>query len=101
MGSAITIPLNTAELFCPVLTASAFSGCKLMTIKGFTGSYAETYAAKNGIPFEPISALPQHPIGDISGDNALSVDDAQRILNYYVLNTLSDTPVSWNELFAA
>jgi hypothetical protein len=36
--------------------------------------------------------------GDINGDKEITVEDAQFILLYYVNNTLSGTPVTWDEL---
>ena len=35
---------------------------------------------------------------NVNKDNEVSVDDAQTILLYYVRNTLSGTPTTWDEL---
>ena len=32
----------------------SFSRCENITIKGYAGSYVETYAKENGIPFEEV-----------------------------------------------
>lgn len=46
----ITIPQTVMSIH-----ENAFSGCnELMTIKGYTGSYAETFAKNNGIDFDSI-----------------------------------------------
>ena len=48
--SEITIPSTVTSIY-----NNAFSGCdSLQTIKGYTGSYAETYAKNNGFTFESI-----------------------------------------------
>lgn len=49
----ITIPQTVMSIY-----ENAFSGCnKLMTIKGYTGSYAETFAKNKGIDFESIGNI--------------------------------------------
>ena len=40
----------------------------------------------------------QAKAANVNGDNEVSVDDAQMILIYYVMNTLSGTPTTWEEL---
>ena len=40
----------------------------------------------------------QKRAGDINGDGAISIEDAQMILVYYVNRTISDQPVTWEEL---
>ena len=37
------------------VTYTVFYQCENLTIKGYAGSYAETYAKESGIPFEEIS----------------------------------------------
>lgn len=49
----ITIPQTVMSIH-----ENAFSGCnELMTIKGYTGSYAETFAKNKGIDFESIGEI--------------------------------------------
>lgn len=64
--NSVTSIYNCAFVGCSSLTsitlsdsvksigACAFDGCYELTIKGYAGSYAETYAKENGIPFEEI-----------------------------------------------
>ena len=40
----------------------------------------------------------QRLAGDVNSDGAISVEDAQMILRYYVCNTLSGRSVTWEEL---
>ena len=66
LGNSVTSIYNFAFVGCSSLTsitlsdsvksigACAFDGCYELTIKGYAGSYAETYAKENGIPFEEI-----------------------------------------------
>ena len=66
LGNSVTSIYNLAFLDCSSLTSitlsdsvksigeDAFDGCYELTIKGYAGSYAETYAKENGIPFEEI-----------------------------------------------
>ena len=49
--SSIVIPNSVTKI-----EAKAFTGCDKLTIKGNSDSYAQTYAQKNGIPFEDINA---------------------------------------------
>lgn len=41
---------------------------------------------------------PAYTLGDVNEDGIISVDDAQLILLYYVKNTLSHTPTTWDEI---
>ena len=55
--SEITIPSTVTRIF-----NNAFSGCdSLQTIKGYTGSYAETFAINEGIDFHSIGEVPKPP----------------------------------------
>ena len=55
--SEITIPSTVTSIY-----NNAFSGCdSLQTIKGYTGSYAETFANNNGINFDPIGGEAPEP----------------------------------------
>lgn len=62
---------NLTEVLIPAsvtqIAANAFNGCDNLTIKGETGSYAETYADEHGIYFES-TGEPEPPITPISGD---------------------------------
>ena len=69
----------------------AFRNCDNLTIKGYTGSYAETYAKENNIPFIALDAAPALEPGDVSGDGKVGADDAQLVLQAYV-NTLAGKP---------
>ena len=40
----------------------------------------------------------QAQAADVNRDREISVDDAQTILMYYVKNSLSHTPTSWEDL---
>ena len=40
----------------------------------------------------------QMKAADVNHDGEVSVDDAQTILIYYVRNTLSGTPTTWDEV---
>ena len=100
--TSITIPGSVTSI-----SDWAFSGCKKLTIKGVAGSYAESFAKKNNIPFEVISGsgsgttnTATTPVtttttvttptktevqsGDINGDDTISVEDAQFALLAYV-----------------
>ncbi len=48
--------------------AGAFDGCPSLTISGYAGSTAETYAKENNIPFETISSVKEIASGTC-GDN--------------------------------
>ena len=50
--TSITIPSSVTNI-----SEWAFTGCKKLTIKGYTGSYAESYASANNIPFSSIGEL--------------------------------------------
>ena len=49
--TSVTIPASVTDI-----SSSAFSGCKNLTIYGQAGSYAETFAREQGIPFVAGSA---------------------------------------------
>ena len=57
---SITIPASVTDI-----GQSAFANCKKLTIKGYTGSAAETCAKNNDIPFESLGDAPQ--TGEQSG----------------------------------
>lgn len=58
-------------------------------IKGYDGSTAEAYAAKYGYKFESLGAVPLK--GDIDGNGAVELDDAQLALAAYT-NQLAHKP---------
>ncbi|MBR3268682.1 MAG: dockerin type I repeat-containing protein, partial [Oscillospiraceae bacterium] len=58
-------------------------------IKGYDGSTAEAYAAKYGYKFESLGAVPLK--GDIDGNGAVELDDAQLALAAYT-NQLARKP---------
>lgn len=67
---------------------TAFFDCPNLTIYGKTGSYAETYAAKNDIPFEPLSG-PAVLLGDVNGDGVVNNKDLgllQRYINGWTVS---------------
>ena len=66
---SITIPDSVTSI-----GKNAFSGCKKLTIKGYAGSYAETYAKANKIPFESIGDVPVLK-GDVNGDGDFNISD--------------------------
>ncbi len=51
---SITIPAGVSDI-----SEWAFVNCKKLTIKGYSGSYAETYAAEKEIPFSSLGSVPE------------------------------------------
>ncbi len=76
--TSIMIPNNVTSI-----DEFAFTGCKKLTIRGYENSYAETYAAEQNIPFVSLGAPPAPLRGDLTGDDAVSVEDAQLTLRAY------------------
>ena len=67
----------------------AFEGCKNLTIYGRFGSYAETYAKENNIPFKssgspavthPAPTVTPYSTGDVTGDSTINAKDANAVL---------------------
>jgi len=58
---SVTIPADVT-----VISAGTFYGCYNLTIKGYAGTYAETFAKENSIPFE---ALDYEMITGTCGDS--------------------------------
>lgn len=56
----------------------AFRNCDALTIYGRPGSYAETYAAENEIPFVALGS--DAASGDVNGDGAVDAVDARWVL---------------------
>lgn len=67
--TSIVIPKSVIRI-----DKSAFWGANNVTIYGYSGSYAETYAFENDIPFV---ALDEEPtlLGDVNGDSEINVVD--------------------------
>jgi hypothetical protein len=95
----ITIPDSVTEI-----GANAFNGCDDLTIYGFAGSYAETYANENNIPFAEVSEIPTKPTtpdkiqGDLDGDEEISIVDivivAKIVLNHETETLTADVIIS-------
>ncbi|MDR0983450.1 MAG: leucine-rich repeat protein [Ruminococcus sp.] len=76
----VTIPSSVTEI-----GSNAFLSCRNVTVYGYTGSYAETYAEENDIPFAEIEGgiaeptEPTEPTGDfiynISDDGTAEITD--------------------------
>lgn len=96
---SITLPNSVTTIdtgafsFCDSLTSviipdsvtsiddTAFFDCPNLTIYGKTGSYAETYAAKNGILFEALDESTNLP-GDVNGDDVVNNKDLGLLQRY-------------------
>ena len=52
----VTVPESVTEV-----VDHAFDGCPRLTLYGYDGSYIETYANENGIPFVSLGAAPARP----------------------------------------
>ena len=74
---SITIPAGVREIGW-----HAFYRCKNLTIYGYKGSSAETYANENNIPFIALDDTDKVTLGDINGDGKVSIDDATLIQKY-------------------
>lgn len=87
--SEITLPDSVVSI-----DPSAFAECsELLSIKGYGGSYAQTYANENKINFitiekkEPIDTIPETTEGlpgDANNDGAVSAVDIVSIMKYIV-----------------
>lgn len=51
-----------------LITSTTFSGCNQLTIYGYKGSYAETFAAARGIPFVELTKPPLYNIAPVEDD---------------------------------
>lgn len=65
--TSILIPVSVESI-----ANTAFSSCFNLTIYGVSGSYAETYAAENGIEFSTLS-MPEYDYGDYDMTATVSV----------------------------
>ena len=68
--TSITIPDSVTSI-----GKSAFAGCTSLTIYGYAGSYAESYAKENDIPFKVIEKTAETKPGDLNGDNSVNLKD--------------------------
>ena len=71
----VTIPASVTQI-----AANAFNGCEDLTIKVESGSYAETYAAENGIHIESADVPVGKIMGDVDGDGTVTSADALSVL---------------------
>ena len=63
-----------------------------LTIKGYAGSYAETYATEHNISFELLGNAPVlEPFPDMDGDGEITARDAQKVLSAFA-EILSENP---------
>ena len=62
---------------------SAFSGCSLVTIYGTDGSYAQTYAAENGLSFSAEEIPDTEFQTETAGDWSILTDGKQAIITGY------------------
>ena len=75
----ITIPQSVTSI-----VPNAFDGCERVMIAGYSGSYAETYAEMNNIPFEAIDAA---VLRDFSGDGKTDIKDAVLLSRFITQDT--------------
>ena len=68
------------------------------TIRGYTDSTAQAYAEKYGCKFESIGDAPEVKQGDFNGDEQISLDDAQGVLQYYTQTLAGKKPLAANAL---
>ena len=78
----ITIPDSVTSI-----ESNAFSQCTSLVIKGYTGSYAETFANINRIPFESLGDAPREIMGDVNNDGSVSIADAVTLQNFLLGRT--------------
>lgn len=71
---SITIPASVTEM-----SDYTFQYCRNLTIYGYKGSYAESFAAENDIPFVAIGDKPGVIRGDADGDGEVTILDATAI----------------------
>lgn len=64
-----------------------------ITIKGYSGTVAETYAKENGFTFISLGNV-ENTLGDVNGDGVISILDATEIQKYLAsLSNLSDNQI--------
>lgn len=75
---SVTIPESVTSI-----KNSAFNNhSDALTIYGYTGSAAETFATEQGIAFVNIGDVPTPTLGDVNGDGKISIDDVTDIQKY-------------------
>lgn len=79
----------------------AFELCdNRITVKGFTGSFAEEYTSGSGINFVSIGAVSQK-IGDVNGDSRIDSTDLGLIINHIAgVKPLKGTAVKRADVYA-
>ena len=86
----ITIPESVTSI-----ESFAFEDCNNVTIYGYTGSYAETYAKKKDIPFVSLGNAtildPTLAKGDLDGSDRIDSTDIFYTM-YYVANVAVGNP---------
>ncbi len=83
----VTIPESVTSI-----GDQAFKGCADgFTVYGYSDTYAEEYAEKNGFIFKEIGSKSSNATGDVNGDNVVDILDASMIQKYTVEKvTLTD-----------
>lgn len=75
---SVTIPKSVTSI-----KNSAFNNhSDALTIYGYTGSAAETFATKKSITFVNIGDIPTPTLGDVNGDGKINIDDVTDIQKY-------------------
>ena len=64
------------------IESNAFYSCDNLTIFGYTGSTAETYAENNEIPFVALDEATELP-GDVNSDGKVDRKDLTRLAQYF------------------
>ncbi len=78
------LPIITIPKTVTVIEKDAFIGCNKLTICGFPGSYAETYANENNIPFEPIEIKPGTIVNHYQNTDIKAFIDSKAIRSYNI-----------------
>ncbi len=75
---SVTIPESVTHI-----ESSAFNNpSDTLTIYGYTGSAAETFASEQELPFVNVGDGPKPTLGDVNGDRTLNIDDVTDIQKY-------------------
>ena len=82
--TSITVPASVTEI-----EPNAFQTYSDLTVRGYSGTRAESFAQENDIPFESLGSVSLK--GDIDGNGAIELDDAQLALAAYT-NQLAHKP---------
>ena len=76
----IIVPETVTEI-----SEHAFDACANLTLRGVSGSYAESYAAAHRIPFSAIPAV--SVTGDVDCSGSVDVSDAVLLARYLVADS--------------